>query len=83
MVMTQGEYDLEMRKAALEEAVYATISEFASLRAAGQLAAQADLDDMILQRAALFEDYLRQGGHTLLALRATADRLGADESGGR
>jgi hypothetical protein len=75
MVMTQGEYDLEVRKAALEEAVYATISEFASLRSAGQLAAQADLDDMILQRAALFEDYLRQGGATLLALRRTADRI--------
>lgn len=78
MVRTQGDYDLEVRKAALEEAVYATVSEFASLRSANKLAAQADLDEMIIQRAKLFEDYLRMGGATLLALRDTADRLASD-----
>lgn len=69
---TRQDYDFDVRKAALEEATYATVSEFASLRSTNKLAGTADLDEFIIRRARIFEEYLRGG--TYAALRVIVSR---------
>jgi hypothetical protein len=51
----------KVRTAALDQAVYATVSEFARLSSANKLAVFADFDKTVLDRAYLYELYLTRG----------------------
>lgn len=51
----------KVRTAALDQAVYATVSEFARLSSANKLATFADFDRTVLDRAYLYELYLTRG----------------------